>query len=75
VEAELRRGIEIAEAQGARLWQLRAATELARLWRDDNRGEARRLLAPIVGWFTEGFETADLLDAKSLLDELQGPGA
>jgi predicted ATPase len=75
VEAELRRGIEIAEAQGARLWQLRAATELARLWRDDNRGEAPALLAPIVGWFTEGFETADLLDAQSLLDELQGPGA
>ena len=71
VEAELRRAIEIAEAQGARLWQLRAAIDLARLWRDYGRSEAHDLLAPIYDWFTEGFGTADLKQAKALLDELQ----
>ena len=53
------------------LWELRAATSLARLWRDQGRrAEARDLLAPVYGWFTEGFDTADLKDAKGLLDEL-----
>jgi predicted ATPase len=70
-EASLRTAIEIARAQGARGWELRAATGLARLWRDQgNRREAYDLLAPIYGWFTEGFDTPDLTDAKALLDEL-----
>ena len=54
-----------------KLWELRAATSLARLWRGQGRRhEAHDLLAPIYGWFTEGFDTADLKDAKVLLDEL-----
>jgi class 3 adenylate cyclase/predicted ATPase len=70
-EACFRRAIEAAQEQQAKLWELRAATSLARLWRDGNkRAEARDLLAPIYGWFTEGFETADLQDAKALLDAL-----
>ena len=53
------------------MWELRAATSLARLWRDQGRTrEAHDLLAPIYGWFTEGFDTSDLKDAKALLDEL-----
>jgi predicted ATPase len=52
-------------------YELRAATSLARLWRDQGRrAEARELLAPAYGWFAEGFDTADLKDAKGLLDEL-----
>ena len=51
--------------------ELRAATSLARLWRDQGkRDEARELLAPVYGWFTEGFNTRDLKEAKALLDEL-----
>jgi class 3 adenylate cyclase/predicted ATPase len=72
-EAEtcLRKAIEVAQRQGARLWELRAATSLARLWGDQGRrAEAHDLLAPVYGWFTEGFDTADLKDAKALLDEL-----
>jgi class 3 adenylate cyclase/predicted ATPase len=70
-EACFDRAIEIARAQGTRLFELRAATSLARLRRDrGERAEARDLLAPIYGWFTEGFETADLREAKVLLDEL-----
>jgi predicted ATPase len=70
-EACFRRGIEIAREQDAKMWELRAAMSLARLWRDQGkRAEARDLLAPIYGWFTEGFDTADLKDAKALLDEL-----
>ena len=58
-------------AQGARSLELRAATSLARLWRDQGkRAEARDLLALIYGWFTEGFDTRDLIDAKALLEEL-----
>jgi predicted ATPase len=58
--------------QSAKSWELRAATSLARLWRDQGRrAEARDLLAPVYGWFTEGFDTADLKEAKGLLDELR----
>jgi predicted ATPase len=58
-------------SQSAKLWELRAATSLARLWRDQGkRTEARGLLAPIYGWFTEGFDTPDLKEAQALLEEL-----
>ena len=71
-EAHLIKAIAIARRQDARHWELRAATSLARLWRDQGkRAEARDLLAPIYGWFTEGFDTADLKEAKTLLDELR----
>jgi predicted ATPase len=56
---------------GAKTWELRASMSLARLLRDTGRkGEARAMLADVYGWFTEGFDTADLKDAKALLDEL-----
>jgi predicted ATPase len=71
VERALRTAIEIAEKQGALLLKLRAATSLGRLWLDQGkRDEARDLLAPIYGWFTEGFDTRDLKEAKALLEEL-----
>jgi predicted ATPase len=61
----------IAVEQEAKLWELRAAVSLARLWRDQGRRtEARDFLASVYGWFTEGFGTADLKEAKALLDEL-----
>jgi predicted ATPase len=61
----------IAEDQRAMMWKLRAATSLARLWRDQGkRTEARDLLTPIYGWFTEGFDTRDLKEAKALLEQL-----
>jgi predicted ATPase len=70
-EACFRNAMAVAQAQCAKLWELRAATSLARLWRDQGRrAKARDLLAPVYGWFTEGFDTADLKDAKGLLDEL-----
>jgi class 3 adenylate cyclase/predicted ATPase len=63
--------LEIARMQHARSWELRAATSLARLWRDQGRrAEAHHLLAPVYGWFTEGFDTLDLKEAKALLEEL-----
>jgi predicted ATPase len=63
--------IDLARSQLAKSWELRAATSLARLWRDQGKqAEARDLLAPVYGWFTEGFDTADLKGAKALLDEL-----
>jgi TolB-like protein/predicted ATPase len=66
-----RKALSIAEEQGAKLWELRAAVSLARLRRDQGRhAEARDLLAPVYGWFTEGFGTPDLREAKALLDEL-----
>jgi predicted ATPase len=65
------RSIEVARARQARSWELRAATSLARLWRDQGRSvDARDLLAPVYGWFTEGFDTLDLSEAKATLDEL-----
>jgi predicted ATPase len=61
----------IASAQETKLLELRASTDLARLWRDQGkRTEARDVLAPIYGWFTEGFDTSDLKEAKALLEEL-----
>jgi predicted ATPase len=66
-----RKALSIAMEQGAKLWELRAAASLARLARDQGRpAEARDLLAPVYGWFTEGFDTADLKEAKALLDSL-----
>jgi predicted ATPase len=72
VEACFARALAIAREQSARMWELRAATSLARLWRDqDRQSEAHDLLAPVYDWFTEGFETADLKDARALLEELR----
>ena len=73
-QAHFERAIAIARAQKAKSWELRAATSLARLWRDQGkRQQARDLLAPVYGWFTEGFDTLDLKEAKALLDELTEP--
>jgi predicted ATPase len=70
-ETSFRQALETARQQQAKSWELRAATSLARLWSEQSRrSEARDLLAPIYGWFTEGFDTADLKDAKALLDAL-----
>jgi predicted ATPase len=65
------KALSIAREQEAKLWELRAAASLARLRRDQDRGaEARDLLAPLYDWFTEGFATPDLKEAKALLEEL-----
>ena len=65
------RALQVARKQQAKSWELRAAMSMARLWRDQGkRDEARELLAPVYGWFTEGFDTLDLKEAKALLDEL-----
>jgi len=65
------RALEIARQQQAKSWELRAAMSMARLWRDQGKPQqARELLAPVYGWFTEGFDTRDLKDAKALLDTL-----
>ena len=70
-EACFKNAIEIARGQSAKSFELRAAMGLARLWQDEGKqAEARDLLAPVYGWFTEGFDTADLKDAKALLDDL-----
>jgi len=74
-EASYQEAIAIAQQQSAKLWELRAAVSLAYLRRDQGRRtEARDLLAPIYGWFTEGFDTPDLIEARALLDELGGAG-
>jgi predicted ATPase len=66
------RALAVARQQQAKSWELRAAMSMARLWRDQGkRDEARELLAPVYGWFTEGFDTRDLKEAKALLDELR----
>jgi predicted ATPase len=71
-EAYFERALAVARAQQTRSWELRAAMSMARLWRDrGKRDEARDLLAPIYGWFTEGFDTFDLKQAKALLEELE----
>ena len=70
-EALYQDALAVARAQAAKMWELRAATRLARLWRDQGkRADARDLLAPIYNWFTEGFDTQDVIDAKTLLEEL-----
>jgi predicted ATPase len=70
-QAYFERALTVARAQQAKSWELRAAMSMARLWRDQGkREEARELLAPVYGWFTEGFDTRDLKEAKALLGEL-----
>jgi predicted ATPase len=72
-EACFQQALALAHRQQAKSWELRAAMSLARLWQhQDKRTEARELLAPVYGWFTEGFDTADLQEAKALLEELAG---
>jgi hypothetical protein len=72
-EADFREAIALAQKMSAKAWELRATTSLARLLRDKERhDEARTMLVDIYGWFTEGFDTADLKDAKALLEELDG---
>jgi predicted ATPase len=69
--ASFQRAVEVAQEQGAKSLELRAATSMARLWRDQGKvQQARELLAPVYDWFTEGFDTLDLKEAKALLDEL-----
>jgi predicted ATPase len=70
-EGYFNRALEVARQQHSKSWELRAAMSMVRLWRDQGkRDEARDLLAPVYGWFTEGFDTVDLKEAKLLLDEL-----
>ena len=70
-EVYFERALTVARAQQAKSWELRAAISMARLWRDQGkREEAYDLLAPVYGWFTEGFDTLDLKEAKALLDKL-----
>ena len=70
-EACFHQALAVARHQQAKSLELRAATSLARLWQQQGkRAEARELLAPVYGWFTEGFDTADLQEARALLDEL-----
>ena len=72
-EACFQQALAIARRQQAKSWELRAAMSLSRLWQQQGkRAEAHELLAPIYGWFTEGFDTADLQEAKALLEELAG---
>ena len=70
-EAWLQRALDVARRQEAKSLELRAAMSLSRLWQQQGkRHEARELLAPVYGWFTEGFDTADLQEVKALLEEL-----
>ena len=71
VESHFQRAITLAQAQQAKSFELRAATGMARLWHYQGKvDQARELLAPVYGWFTEGFDTRDLTEAKELLSEL-----
>jgi predicted ATPase len=70
-EGYFERSLAVARQQEAKSWELRAAMSMARLWRDQGKqDEARDLLAPVYGWFTQGFDTLDLRKAKALLDDL-----
>ena len=70
-EACFQRALDVARRQEAKALELRAAMSLARLWQQQGKqAEARTLLAPVYGWFTEGFDTADLQEAQALLKEL-----
>ena len=70
-EAYFERSLAVARQQQAKSWELRAAMSMARLWRDQGKPQqARELLAPVYRWFTEGFDTRDLKEAKALLGEL-----
>ena len=70
-EQYFERALTVAREQQVKSCELRAAMSMARLWRDQGkRDEARELLAPVYGWFTEGFDTLDLKEAKALLDQL-----
>jgi predicted ATPase len=70
-EACFQNALDLARRQEARSWELRAATSLARLWHQQGHtAEAKALLGGIYGWFSEGFDTADLIEAKALLDAL-----
>ena len=72
-EAEtcFRHALDVAHRQQAKSWELRAATSLSRLWQQQGkRAKARELLAPIYGWFTEGFDTTDLQEVRALLEAL-----
>jgi predicted ATPase len=70
-EAYFERALSVARQQQAKSWELRAAMSLARLWRDQGEvQQARDLLAPVYGWFTEGFDRRDLKEAKALLEQL-----
>jgi predicted ATPase len=70
-ESHLKQALAVASQQKAKSWELRAATSLARLWRSQGKvQQARELLAPVYGWFTEGFDTRDLKEAKALLEKL-----
>jgi predicted ATPase len=70
-EAYFERALAVARQQQAKSWELHAAMRMARLWRNQGKPrQARELLAPVYGWFTEGFDTRDLKDAKALLEQL-----
>jgi predicted ATPase len=71
IQACFEQALEVARCQSAKSFELRAAMSLARLWRDQGKvQQARELLAPVYGWFTEGFDTRDLKEARALLGEL-----
>jgi len=75
-ETAMQQGIDVARRQNAKSWELRGATSLARLRRQQGgQQEAVALLAPILAWFQEGFDTADLQAARTLLDELERSAA
>jgi predicted ATPase len=72
-EARFQQALDVARRQRAKSLELRAAVSLSRLWQHQSkRADAYELLAPIYGWFTEGFDTADLQEARALLEELEG---
>jgi predicted ATPase len=75
-EDSYRHALTVARRQSAKFWELRVALDLARLWCDQGQcNEARNLLAPVYGWFTEGFDTPVLKEAKAMLDELRQSSA